>query len=72
MDYNRPFPANVADRPGIVAKFSCGYQRMLFGARSATCNSAGQWTYTNGAPVCISKTFTYYSFTTFDDLYFFV
>ena len=62
---NRQFPANENERPGIVATFSCYSAYMLAGSSSATCNSDGSWTFTNGAPVCISKAITNSSFAFF-------
>ena len=65
------FLANETDRPGVVASFSCDLGYGFIGAKSATCNSAGHWNYANGAPVCIGKALTNYSFTIIGFLYIF-
>ena len=44
VSYSRQFPANQADRHGIVATFRCPSDRwVLVGSGSATCNSVGDW-----------------------------
>ena len=52
--YSRQFPANQADRHGIVATFRCAHG-VLIGSGSATCNSRGDWSHTGAAPACVGK-----------------
>ena len=51
--YNNDFPEE--DRIGVVANFSCDDGFILYGSKSATCNSRGHWIYDSGFPNCIGK-----------------